>query len=163
MKLGAPLAILLGASARGCGGAANGTSWPDVDRVALEADLRRTDVEFADATAKRGVEGWVSYFAIDGAQLSARAEVVRGHDAVREQMSTFFAHGDRKLTWRPLLVQVSPAGDMGYTFGPYEVLAVGRDGATEVLRKGTYMTVWRREKDGRWKVVADLGSQEPAR
>jgi ketosteroid isomerase-like protein len=43
------------------------------------------------------------------------------------------------------------------------VLSVGRDGATEVIRRGTYMTVWRREKDGRWKVIADLGSQEPGK
>jgi ketosteroid isomerase-like protein len=157
-------ALLVGAaSLLGCGGASNSTDWPKVDRTALEADLRRTDVEFAEATEKRGAEGWVSYFADDGAQLSARAEIVRGPDAVREQMSTFFAKGDRRLTWRPLIVQVSPAGDMGFTYGPYQVLSVGRDGATELIRKGTYMTVWRREKDGRWKVVADLGSQEPSR
>jgi ketosteroid isomerase-like protein len=155
--------VLATTLALGCGGASNGTDWPHVDRALLEAELKKTDLEFADATDKRGVEGWVSYFATDGAQLSARAEVVRGPDAVREQMSQFFAKGDRKLSWKPLLVQVSPAGDMGYTYGPYEVLSVGRDGVTEVIRRGTYMTVWRREKDGRWKVIADLGSQEPGR
>ena len=152
------LAVL---SLAACGGSAGTAGYPAIDRISLEAELKRTDVEFAEATQKRGVEGWVSYFADDGAQLDARSEVVRGKDAVREHMGTFFAKGDRRLTWRPLIVSVSPAGDMGYTYGPYEVLSVASNGATEVLRRGTYMTVWRHEKDGRWRVVADLGSQDP--
>jgi hypothetical protein len=86
----AALALVL-TLAIGCGGAASGGECPKIDRVSLEAELKKADQDFAEATDKRGVDGWVSYFAPDGAQLSARAEVVRGPDAVREQMTQFFA------------------------------------------------------------------------
>jgi ketosteroid isomerase-like protein len=48
---------------------------------------------------------------------------------------------------------VSQSGDLGYTYGTYLM----KDGASEV--RGTYVTVWRKRPDGRWKYVLDSGNQ----
>jgi ketosteroid isomerase-like protein len=57
------------------------------------------------------------------------------------------------VNWDPQGGDVSGSGDMGFTYGVYEI-------RTETERqKGTYVTIWRKQKDGRWKYVLDAGAQ----
>jgi ketosteroid isomerase-like protein len=64
------------------------------------------------------------------------------------------------LTWWPSYADVSRAGDMGWTTGPYEF----REKPTDEKPAGTghFFTVWRRQPDGSWKFVLDLGIEHPA-
>jgi ketosteroid isomerase-like protein len=64
------------------------------------------------------------------------------------------------LTWWPTYADVSRAGDMGWTTGPFEF----REKATDEKPDGTghFFTVWRKQQDGSWKWVLDLGIQHPA-
>lgn len=62
------------------------------------------------------------------------------------------------LRWRPLVAEASAAGDLGYTIGAWDFVE-RRDGAAPaVTGRGRYLTVWRKQPDGGWKVVADLGN-----
>lgn len=64
------------------------------------------------------------------------------------------------LTWWPTYADVSRAGDMGWTTGPFEF----REKPTQEKPDGTghFFTVWRKQPDGSWKWVLDLGIQHPA-
>jgi ketosteroid isomerase-like protein len=64
------------------------------------------------------------------------------------------------LTWWPTYADVSRAGDMGWTTGPFEF----REKPTQEKPDGTghFFTVWRKQPDGAWKWVLDLGIQHPA-
>jgi ketosteroid isomerase-like protein len=56
---------------------------------------------------------------------------------------------------------MGPSGDMGYTWGHFD----GRSkdaGGNPVVTSGRYMTIWRKQPDGNWKVVLDAGANEPA-
>jgi ketosteroid isomerase-like protein len=55
---------------------------------------------------------------------------------------------------------MSPAGDMGYTWGHYEGHAKDKSG-NAVLTSGRYMTIWKKQSDGKWKVALDSSSEEP--
>lgn len=64
------------------------------------------------------------------------------------------------LTWWPTYADVSLAGDMGWTTGPYEF----REKPTDLkpADTGHFFTVWRKQPDGSWKWVLDLGVRHPA-
>jgi ketosteroid isomerase-like protein len=64
------------------------------------------------------------------------------------------------LTWWPAYADVSRAGDLGWTTGPFEF----REKPTDEKPAGTghYFTIWRRQPDGSWKFVVDLGIEHPA-
>jgi ketosteroid isomerase-like protein len=64
------------------------------------------------------------------------------------------------LTWWPTYADVSRAGDMGWTTGPFEF----REKPTQEKPDGAghFFTVWRKQEDGSWKWVLDLGTQHPA-
>ena len=65
-----------------------------------------------------------------------------------------------ELTWWPVYVEVAASGDLGYTTGPYVLRETGA-GERGETQTGYYVTVWRRQADGAWKVVADLGATTP--
>jgi len=64
------------------------------------------------------------------------------------------------LAWWPTYADVSRAGDMGWTTGPYEFREKPAD--EKPADTGHFFTVWRRQPDGAWKFVLDLGVQHPA-
>ncbi|HYE13244.1 MAG TPA: nuclear transport factor 2 family protein [Pyrinomonadaceae bacterium] len=59
------------------------------------------------------------------------------------------------LTWFPTYADVSLAGDMAYTTGPWEIRPNPSD--KEPAAAGHFVTVWRPQGDGAWKYVADIG------
>ncbi|HEX8285213.1 MAG TPA: nuclear transport factor 2 family protein [Pyrinomonadaceae bacterium] len=64
------------------------------------------------------------------------------------------------LTWWPVYADVSNAGDMGWTTGPYEFRENPSD--AQPADTGHFFTVWRKQTDGAWKFVLDLGIRHPA-
>ena len=64
------------------------------------------------------------------------------------------------LTWWPTYADVSRAGDLGWTTGPYELREKPSD--EKPAGTGHFFTVWRRQPDGSFKFVLDLGAPHPA-
>jgi ketosteroid isomerase-like protein len=61
------------------------------------------------------------------------------------------------FSWAPERADVSTAGDLGYTVGRYRTVVGGPDGE-ELEGTGMYVSIWRRQADGSWKVEMDLGN-----
>jgi ketosteroid isomerase-like protein len=57
-------------------------------------------------------------------------------------------------------VDVASSGDLAYSYGVYEFRSKGKDGKPTV-ENGKYTTVWKKQSDGRWKVVLDMGNASP--
>jgi ketosteroid isomerase-like protein len=64
------------------------------------------------------------------------------------------------LTWYPTYADVSRAGDLGWTTGPYEFREKAED--KQAAASGHYVTLWRRQPDGSFKFVLDFGIRHDA-
>ncbi len=64
------------------------------------------------------------------------------------------------LTWAPTEADAAASGDLGYTWGRWEYRDKTHDGKPVDI-KGTYVTIWKRQADGTWKVVLDGGNPDP--
>ena len=64
------------------------------------------------------------------------------------------------LDWEPIYAEVSAAGDLGFTTGPYEARA--NPSSPAVTAYGNFVSIWKRNAatDG-WKVALDLGTTNP--
>jgi ketosteroid isomerase-like protein len=124
-----------------------------------EQPLFAADRAFNADTAKRRLDGWMAAFA-DNAVLFAAKPPVVGKDAIRAFYQPNFADPDFSLSWQPTRAEMFPSGDMGYTTGRYELHAKDAKG-NKVVRHGSYLTVWRKQPDGSWKVIADGGAADP--
>jgi ketosteroid isomerase-like protein len=125
--------------------------------------LLQVDREFAKAGVAKNIDGFMSFVAEDVRFYSAG--VMRtGKLAFREGWAKGFADPNWSITWAPLYAEAASSSDLGYTTGSFEIHDKSADG-TSLLRKGSYVTIWRKQSDGAWKVALDIGSfvpQKPA-
>jgi uncharacterized protein (TIGR02246 family) len=124
-------------------------------------EVMDTDRAFAQATAERGGDGWAEFFAPDGRMYRQRG-YVDGRDAIRAAMVPAFADTTTALRWEPDTAVVAASGDIAYTLGHWELVAKTAAGDS-VAGRGNYVTLWRRQSDGTWKVAADIGNQAAPR
>jgi ketosteroid isomerase-like protein len=122
------------------------------------AFLFNLEAKFAADTATGGGKAFAAWFADDGMTLSNKQAAVIGKGKIAAD-----ANWDPKqyqLTWTPENGQMSPSGDMGFTWGHYEGTAKDHNG-NPVKTTGRYMTIWKKMPDGSWKVVLDSSNEEP--
>jgi|ERR1700686_3943857 len=63
------------------------------------------------------------------------------------------------LSWQPIFADVSRAGDLGYTTGPWQFRKDIKDAGPAAF--GNFMTVWKKQPHGPWRFVLDLGISNP--
>jgi len=124
-----------------------------------KALLFELEAKFAKDVAEKGGAGFAEWFAGDGVALGNGVAPRVGKVAIEK--SAKWLPKDYQLTWTPTDGMMGPSGDMGYTWGHFEGTSKDANG-NPVKTSGRYMTIWRREKDGSWKVVLDAGANEPA-
>lgn len=134
---------------------------PLTDPTAKPGKVLLFDLEarFAKDVRERGGAAFADWFAGDAVALSNGQAPVIGRVAIAK--SANWSPKDYQLTWTPTDAQMGPSGDMGYTWGHFEGRSKDANG-NPVVTSGRYMTIWRKEPDGSWKVVLDAGANEPA-
>jgi ketosteroid isomerase-like protein len=118
-----------------------------------ELSVKAADEAFYQASRTLKGEAWRAATAKDGDVLG-----VKGPDAVGRAAAAIYADGEEELTWHPDTAEIH--GTLGVTTGHYAARTRGKDGKI-VTSTGTYVTVWRRQDDGSWKVVWDGGTPDP--
>ncbi len=118
--------------------------------------LFQLEADFAADVAHHGHAAFITHFADDG------VEVVDGGgfdtiDAMRKQPP--WPEGT-SLTWKPIKADMAASGDLGYTYGTYVYTAKNKEGKL-VANHGKYTSIWKKQKDGQWKVVVDMGNSSP--
>ncbi len=152
MRKAAVAAIALGA---GLAGFEAGTAFGAKDQ---KQALLQADRDFDEATSRQGSEAWANFFADDGIIMPAGGDMVVGREAVRKAMAQTFSEPGYSLRWEPIDGGVS--GDLGYTYGVFKSTRVrGGQAATSY---GKYVTIWKRQRRGFWKIAIDIGNQSPA-
>lgn len=59
------------------------------------------------------------------------------------------------LSWEPVWADIDASGTLGYTTGPWEFRPAGKDG--EPVAFGHYLTIWKKQRNGAFKAVLDIG------
>jgi len=123
------------------------------------AALLDTDVRCAATSREDGMaEAFFRFMAPDGMLLRPGVDPIRGPDAIKDRMS---GRTDIILTWTPQGAEVSSSRDLGYSWGTYAVERTDPQGPVR-LGTGKYLNVWRKQPDGTWKVLVDIGNEDPA-
>lgn len=133
---------------------------PLSDPTAKPGKVMLFDLEarFAKDVAQRGGAGFASWFAEDGVLLGNGEAPVVGRVAIEK--SSNWLSNDYQLTWTPTDAVLGPSGDIGYTWSHYEGHSKDVNG-NPVVTTGRFITIWRKQHDGSWKIVLDAGSNEP--
>jgi ketosteroid isomerase-like protein len=66
---------------------------------------------------------------------------------------------DLQLIWEPRVGDVAGSGELGYLTGPVRNILPSRNNGRP--RHSTYFSVWKRQRNGEYRVVIDVGTQTP--
>jgi len=148
----APVAILLVAAWTAAAHAQRGGELPQALTQMVEAERA-----FA---ARALVVGWKAAF------LEYFAESAVGFDSgkvglARDQVGANpDPPKDHRLIWEPRYGDVAASGELGYLTGPVRSILPSRDNGRP--RHSTYTSIWKRERNGNFKVVIDVGVNTPS-
>ena len=118
--------------------------------------LRQLEAEFMKAAAEKGSAGYMSYYADDAVEVPNGAPLIQGKVNIAKGMG-FLDDKNNSLTWAPVGADLSASGDLGYTYGTFEFRSKDKDGKV-VVDHGKYASIWKKQKEGSWKVVLDMGN-----
>jgi ketosteroid isomerase-like protein len=121
------------------------------------SSLTSTERAFAAATKHIGVRnGFLTFFADDAITLRPTPGPYK--DLLRKRLEPpqpLPTH----LLWTPTEGDVASAGDLGWLTGPSAVRENKPGG--HVVYTGQYFSIWKKQEDGTWKVLLDVGIQTP--
>ena len=124
---------------------------PETARVAL----LNVDREFSKASSNQGArEAFLLYAAKDVRLYRNDHFPFVGKTAAADALAPITA----EWTWTPSFAGVSVSGDLGYSYGIYELRE--KSGAGSVSEKGNYARVWKKV-EGAWKLVVDVADPLP--
>ncbi|MCC6256746.1 MAG: nuclear transport factor 2 family protein [Chitinophagaceae bacterium] len=111
------------------------------------------DRSFSKVCLEKGMkQAFLEYIDSNGILLRPGHMPIIGAEAVdyliQQDDSNF------SISWRPSAADIAASGDLGYTYGVYVVKPADRDTAIY----GTYINIWKKQRDGNWKFVLDSGN-----
>jgi len=135
---------------------------PRVDTAKETQALLETDRAWAtQASAGKNVDSVLAYWSEDARVVMPGQATLQGQSAIRAMVTSGFATPGFHVSWSPETAVVSQSGDLGYVIGTNEFIVPDSTGKTSKLI-GRYLTVWRKEPDGRWRCVLDYSTPSPA-
>jgi ketosteroid isomerase-like protein len=101
------------------------------------------------------VAAYSKAMAPDARKLDGGAPPAIGRDAILALLARYPA--DLSLDWIPEEAVVAASGDLGFTWGHFTATSHDSTGKL-VTNHGKYLDVWRRQSDGSWRWIADIGT-----
>jgi ketosteroid isomerase-like protein/quercetin dioxygenase-like cupin family protein len=121
-----------------------------VDAEQERAALLEADRQWSQST--KDLDLFMSFWAPDATAYLPGMPAMRGADAIRKTWGEIISSPGFVGSWKADKADVSGSGDVGYTSGSYEMTVGG------VKDSGKYVTVWKKQPEGTWKVAEDIGN-----
>ena len=150
-RTGILLAALFVLAASGCA--------PQVDLEAEAAAIRSADADCLKAWAAKDVDRALSCYSDDASVFPSNAPIATGKEAIRALWSQVFEIPGFAVSWDISKLEVSRAGDLAYGHGTFEAM-VNDAAGNPVTERGKWVGVWKKQADGQWKLVADIGNSD---
>ncbi len=126
-----------------------------IDSITDERVVMSTDQVFSDFSQYKGMNAaFLKYMDSSCVLLRPDHLPIVGHAA-----SAFInANNDSSFTliWKPQSATVSKSKDIAFTYGTYQLTLHNKK---DSIVEGTYVTIWKRQKDDSWKFILDTGNE----
>jgi ketosteroid isomerase-like protein len=130
----------------------------ELEPAALK-EMVETERAFAAMGAEKGVrESFFEFFGEDGIAFNPHPGKFR-ENARKNPVPANPPPREFKLEWWPVYGDVAESGDLGYNTGP--TLVTDLTAQNRPARHGYFFSVWKRQRDGNWRVAVDMGVSTP--
>ena len=152
------LGLLAGACSPSTQPASGGASGASTDSATVRTAIEAANARFLDAFKRGDKAGLVANYTEDAILMMANEEAWRGRGGIEKGFAGLlsqvsFKDGATKTE------DVMLAGDLAAETGTFWWTLQPKAGA-EIKDKGKYLTVWKRQPDGSWKIVRDINNSD---
>lgn len=127
---------------------------PKEDLVDIKMSMMDADRAFSKMSELKGMKAaFMEYIDSNGVLLRPNSRPIIGGEAI-----FYISQGEDTsytMTWDPKGGSVAQSGDLGYTYGIYSI----KPKDSEMVQYGTYVSVWKKQPDGKWKFALDTGNE----
>ena len=117
------------------------------------AQISDAEKRFAQSAQEGGIRAAFLAFLADDAVMFNPAPV-NG-----KELWTKRTESGASLTWQPTFAACARSGDFGYDTGPWEWKKAASEAKPSAW--GQFVSVWKKQADGTWKVAVDFGNDNP--
>ena len=118
-------------------------------------ELITIDTAFNEMAQTIGIpEAFAHYLHKDALNLNGGYDGVPGAEVVavyKQRRETL------QMKWWPIASEIAASRDLGYTWGRFIEHVNHDDGTVEEIF-GKYITIWKKNAEGEWKSLTDMGS-----
>ncbi len=128
------------------------------DVAAVQQYIEAANAKFLDAMKRGDTVGAMANYADDAVIMMPNEAAWRGRAGMSKGFSTFLSQMSLKeggATTQDVMV----SGDLAVETGTFEWTLQPKTGK-EIKDKGKYLTVWKRQPDGSWKIVRDINNSD---
>ncbi len=150
------LIVCLGLAAIAAGCSSTPAPNPVVDTRAADVQaVKDLEAAWIKTIEAKDADKFASYFAEDGSALYPGAATVTGRAAIKAAMTQYLADPNASWTSQDTQTVASKGGDLVYSQGTYSMTMTNPKTKKPMTDKGKFLTVYGKQADGGWKVVAD--------
>jgi uncharacterized protein (TIGR02246 family) len=123
-------------------------------QVAAADPFEKLRQEWARDLHEKRLEASTALYSPDAVFIQPDGARVKGSAAIRRLYEKVTSTFDSNLNFSSERVKIS--GDLAYDSGTYTETLVTRATHKSMLSKGSYLTIYRRGKDGNWKIAEQM-------
>ena len=135
------------------------TSEPQTKKETAIAEARKAidkgNAQWIDAWDKADASLIAGLFSPDGIMLGGNGKSFKGPQQILEHMKLVLEGAGKGVKSTVTTVEVWLDGDAAYETGRYSYTF--QEKGAPVTEEGRYVTIWKRQSDGSWKIILDMG------
>jgi ketosteroid isomerase-like protein len=131
-----------------------------VDTKAEGEKLMQLSREWSKKASTDSIESILQYWAEDAIVMPPGGAPIKGKNAIREMVTGSSKIPGFKISWEPLSVHVSKAGDMAYMIEQNQI-TINDSLGKPITEYNKGVTVWIKDAQGSWKNVVDMWNADP--
>lgn len=130
--------------------------------AADEAAVRALDTKFMTAANAGDAAAVAALYAPDATLLPPDMRLARGPDAIKQTFAGMMAQASAQLELTS--TKVDGRQDLAYALGTYRLVLTPKTAGAKPLptENGKFIVVSERQKDGSWRIVADIWNRDAA-
>jgi uncharacterized protein (TIGR02246 family) len=131
----------------------NQQTQPDT-HAADESAVKDADAQWSKTAGANDLDGTLAYYTDDASLLPPNAPIATGKQAIRAVWAAMLTP-DATVSWQVTKADAARSGELAYVEGVYQITAKNPKGKSQE-DKGKLVEVWKKQLDGKWKVVTDI-------
>ena len=134
---------------------------PDTRSADIQA-VKDLEAAWLKDAGTKDADKFASYFAEDASGLYPGSPTLNGKAAIKAWAAPFMTDPNFSLNFQSARVTAAKGGDMVYSQGTYTMTMSDPKTKKPMNDKGKYLTIYMKQADGNWKVVADTFNSDSA-